>query len=87
MKQMLTIPECRPTVLPGGDKTFDAAWKVLLKKFPSIDFKSNQSTMQPFFNHQKELFAMLSVYYFNFVDVLDVRDHFIDLIGCLASSK
>ncbi|KAH8859240.1 Nck-associated protein 1 [Schistosoma japonicum] len=87
MKQMLNIPEYRPAVLPGGDKTFDAAWKVLLKKFPSIDIKSSQSNMQPFYNHQKELFAMLSTYYFNFVDVLDVKDHFIDLIGCLASSK
>ncbi|KAK4469709.1 hypothetical protein MN116_006617 [Schistosoma mekongi] len=87
MKQMLNIPEYRPAVLPGGDKTFDAAWKVLLKRFPSIDIKSSQSNMQPFYNHQKELFAMLSTYYFNFVDVLDVKDHFIDLIGCLASSK
>ncbi|CAH8495980.1 unnamed protein product [Schistosoma guineensis] len=87
MKQMLSTPEYRPTVLPGGDKAFDGAWKVLLKKFPSVDVRSNPSSMQPFFNHQKELFAMLSTYYFNFVDVLDVRDHFIDLIGCLASSK
>ncbi|CAH8493040.1 unnamed protein product [Heterobilharzia americana] len=87
MKQMLTLPEYRPSVLPGGDKTFDSAWKMLLKKFPSIDIKSSQSNMQPFYNHQKEIFAVLSIYYFNFVDVLDVRDHFNDLMVCLGSSQ
>nr|CAH8838429.1 unnamed protein product [Trichobilharzia regenti] len=87
MKQMLTSPEYRPTVLPGGDKTFDSAWKVLLKKFPSIDIKSGQSSLQPFCSRQKEIFATLSIYYFNFVDVLDVRDHFNDLMVCLGSSQ
>lgn len=87
MKQLLTSPEYRPNVMPGGDKTYETAWKVLLKKFPSIEFKPGQSNLQPFTVHQKELFSVLSMYYYNYVDVLEVRDHFSDLMGRLSSTQ
>ncbi|CAH8612598.1 unnamed protein product [Dicrocoelium dendriticum] len=85
MKQILNSPDFRPSVLPGGDKMFDAAWKTLLKKFPSVDTKGGQTNLQPFVSHQKELFGITSSYYYNFVDVLEVRDNVSDTLarfGC-----
>ncbi|KAF6777647.1 hypothetical protein AHF37_02917 [Paragonimus kellicotti] len=85
MKQILNSPDYRPTVMPGGDKAFDAAWKTLLKKFPSIEIKTGQSNIQPFITHQKELIGVMSTYYYNLVDVLDVRDNVNDTLarfGC-----
>ncbi|OON15061.1 Tat pathway signal sequence domain protein, partial [Opisthorchis viverrini] len=81
MKQILNTSECRPAFMPGGDKTFESAWKFLLKRFPSIEIKSSQSSVQPFITHQKELAGILSSYYYNFVDVLEVRDNVSDTLG------
>ncbi|CAL8091623.1 unnamed protein product [Calicophoron daubneyi] len=86
MKQLLASPDYRPAVMPGGDKVFEPAWKALLKKFPSIEFKSGQSSIQPFVTHQKELFGIMSTYYYNLADVLEVRDNFSDTLGRFGSA-
>ncbi|TPP58153.1 NCK-associated protein 1 [Fasciola gigantica] len=87
MKQLLSSPDYRPAVMPGGDKVFEPAWKVLLKKFPSIEFRSGQSSIQPFITHQKGLFGVMSTYYYNLADVLEVRDNFSDLLGRFSASQ
>ena len=78
MKTTLTDPDTRPFFLPGGDKTFENAWKALLKKFPNIDPRSN-STINIFCN-QKEIFKQTSLLYYNLVDVLEVKDNVMDLL-------
>lgn len=86
MKHLLSLKDYRPVFMPGGDKIFDPGWKLLLKKFPTIDIKQGQGLIQPF-TKQKEIFSIVSTYYFNLVDVLEVRDHFNDLMGFISSTQ
>ncbi|VDD83818.1 unnamed protein product [Mesocestoides corti] len=83
MKTILADSETRYPFLPGGDKAFDNAWKVLLKKFPNLDSRSNSSTLSIFCN-QKEIFKQASLLYYNFVDVLEVKDNVLDLLQRIA---
>lgn len=83
MKSTLADPDSRPAFMPGEDKTFDNAWKVLLKKFPNLDTRSNSSALSVFCN-QKEIFKQASMLYYNFVDVLEVKDNALDLLQRIA---
>ncbi|KAM7541124.1 hypothetical protein Aperf_G00000035243 [Anoplocephala perfoliata] len=78
MKTTLADADTRHPFLPGGDKAFDNAWKVLLKKFPTVDTRSI-STLNIFCN-QKEIYKQASLLYYNFVDVLEVKDNVLDLL-------
>ncbi|VDL61930.1 unnamed protein product [Hymenolepis diminuta] len=84
MKTTLADPETRHPFLPGGDKAFDNAWKVLLKKFPNVETRSN-STLNVFCN-QKEIFKQTSLLYYNFVDVLEVKDNVLDLLQRISNA-
>nr|CUU97887.1 hypothetical transcript [Hymenolepis microstoma] len=84
MKATLADPETRHPFLPGGDKAFDNAWKILLKKFPNVETRSN-STLNVFCN-QKEFFKQTSLLYYNFVDVLEVKDNVLDLLQRISNA-
>lgn len=85
MKYTLTEPSSRPPFMPGGDKAYDGAWKVLLKKFPIFDVRSNSSTLSVF-AAQKELMKHVSSLYYNFVDVLEVKDNVLELLNRITFS-
>ncbi|VDN96393.1 unnamed protein product [Rodentolepis nana] len=84
MKTTLADPETRHPFLPGGDKAFDNAWKILLKKFPNVETRSN-STLNVFCN-QKEFYKQTSLLYYNFVDVLEVKDNVLDLLQRISNA-
>lgn len=79
MKCTLSDPATRPNFMPGVDKAFDSAWKILLKKFPVFDAKTPASTLQ-IFNSQTEIVKQMSGFYYNLVDVLEVKDNVLDLL-------
>ncbi|KAL5111341.1 Nck-associated protein 1 [Taenia crassiceps] len=84
MKTNLADSDTRHPFLPGGDKSFDSAWKVLLKKFPSLDSRSN--SILSIFCNQKEIFKQTSLLYYNFVDVLEVQDNVLDLLQRISNA-
>ncbi|VDK88859.1 unnamed protein product [Dibothriocephalus latus] len=79
MKCTLGDPATRPNFMPGVDKAFDSAWKTLLKKFPNFDTKTAASTLQVF-TSQSEIVKQMSGFYYNLVDVLEVKDNVLDLL-------
>nr|VZI16272.1 unnamed protein product [Spirometra erinaceieuropaei] len=79
MKCTLGDPATRPNFMPGVDKAFDSAWKTLLKKFPVFDTKTAASTLQVF-TSQNEIVKQMSGFYYNLVDVLEVKDNVLDLL-------
>ncbi|KAL5966644.1 Nck-associated protein 1 [Taenia solium] len=84
MKTNLADSDTRHPFLPGGDKSFDSVWKILLKKFPSLDSRSN--SILNIFCNQKEIFKQTSLLYYNFVDVLEVQDNVLDLLQRISNA-
>ncbi|XP_052066391.1 nck-associated protein 1-like isoform X4 [Mytilus californianus] len=76
IKKMLGNPENKPSFL--SEKSLDAPFKYLSKKFPNIDSKS--STLSPIQNIKADVVKSLSLYYYTFVDIMDFKDHVTDLL-------
>ncbi|XP_071122012.1 nck-associated protein 1-like isoform X8 [Mytilus edulis] len=76
IKKMLGNPENKPSFL--SEKSLEAVFKHLAKKFPNIDSKS--STLSPIQNIKADVVKSLSLYYYTFVDIMDLKDHVTDLL-------
>ncbi|KAK6192637.1 hypothetical protein SNE40_004076 [Patella caerulea] len=76
IKKMLGNPENKPTFL--SDKSLENAIKNVLRKFPQYDMKSNQ--LNSINSMKAEIVKGLSLYYYTFVDILDFKDHVVDLL-------
>ncbi|VDI73343.1 NCK-associated protein 1, partial [Mytilus galloprovincialis] len=76
LKNMLGNPENKPSFL--SEKSLEAVFKHLAKKFPNIDSKS--STLSPIQNIKADVVKSLSLYYYTFVDIMDLKDHVTDLL-------
>ncbi|CAJ0942504.1 unnamed protein product, partial [Mesorhabditis belari] len=73
IKKACAEPKSKPTFL--GDKTMESAIKHIVKKFPVIDLRSNQSTFSNVANQKEEIVKSLSLYYYTFVDLLEFKEH------------
>uniref|UniRef100_A0A1I8ADZ0 Nck-associated protein 1 n=1 Tax=Steinernema glaseri TaxID=37863 RepID=A0A1I8ADZ0_9BILA len=78
IKKACADPKSKPAFLT--DKSLDGAIKNIVKKFPVVDTKSN-STMFQYVNSMKtDITRNLSLYYYTFADLLDLRDHILQLL-------
>ncbi|XP_078331819.1 nck-associated protein 1-like isoform X4 [Crassostrea virginica] len=76
IKKMLENPQNKPTFLT--EKAYEPVYRYLLQRFPHVDSKS--STLQVINNIKQDVVTSLSVYYFTFVDIMDFKDHVVDLL-------
>ncbi|KAK7078914.1 Nck-associated protein 1, partial [Halocaridina rubra] len=59
-----------------SDKSLEACIKHIVRKFPNIDSKS----LQALTNVRTDIMKSLSLYYYTFVDLLDLKDHISELL-------
>ena len=77
IKKMLGNPENKPSFL--SDKSLEQAFKYLGgKKFPNVDTKA--SALSSIHNIKADVVKSLSLYYYTFVDIMDFKDHVVDLL-------
>ncbi|XP_055996356.1 nck-associated protein 1-like isoform X6 [Ostrea edulis] len=76
IKKMLTNTDSKPAFL--SDKNLDSVFKYLHKKFPNID--NHAGALQVINNIKQDVVKSLSLYYFTFVDIMDFKDHVVDLL-------
>jgi len=69
-----------------SDKNLEGAIKFICKKFPLVDIRSHQNQLAHVNNMKNEILKGLSVYYHTFVDIMEIKDQFFDLMGSLNSS-
>uniref|UniRef100_A0AC35TYM5 Membrane-associated protein Hem n=1 Tax=Rhabditophanes sp. KR3021 TaxID=114890 RepID=A0AC35TYM5_9BILA len=77
IKKACFDPKLRPKFL--YEKPIDAAVKALLKKFPQSDLRNNQNTFENVRKQKLEIMKALHLYYTTFIDVLDLKDHIMEL--------
>ncbi|XP_068207271.1 membrane-associated protein Hem isoform X2 [Palaemon carinicauda] len=59
-----------------SDKSLESCIKHIVRKFPNIDSKS----LQALTNVRTDIMKSLSLYYYTFVDLLDLKDHVSELL-------
>ncbi|XP_063868003.1 membrane-associated protein Hem-like isoform X2 [Scylla paramamosain] len=59
-----------------SDKSLESCIKHIIRKFPNIDSKS----LQALTNVRTDIMKSLSLYYYTFVDLLDLKDHISELL-------
>uniref|UniRef100_A0A915DJ47 Membrane-associated protein Hem n=1 Tax=Ditylenchus dipsaci TaxID=166011 RepID=A0A915DJ47_9BILA len=75
----------RPQFL--NDKSLDAAIAHIVKKFPVIDLKRNSSAFMNVNEIRSEVIKNLSLYYYTFADLLDLKDHILQLLTTMDANQ
>jgi NCK-associated protein 1 len=85
IKKMLGNPESKPPFF--SDKSLEPVIKAIVKKFPSIDTKSNSSHVSAISAIKDDVIKSLQLYYYTFVDIMDLKDHITDLLTTMDASQ
>jgi len=67
------------------DKSLESSAKFIVRKFPTVDIRNNQNQLAGVNNSKNDILKGLSIYYNTFVDVLEFRDHYFELLGTFES--
>ncbi|CAH1785632.1 unnamed protein product [Owenia fusiformis] len=78
IKKMLSNNESKPSFL--ADKSLEPVLKSIMKKFPNIDIRQTSSHVSSVNSLKADIIKSLSLYYYTFVDILDFKDHVVDLL-------
>lgn len=81
IKKACGDPKSKPSFL--SDKTLESAIKHVVRKFPVTETKVTTGTLGPVFNIKAEIMKSLSLYYYTFVDLLDLKDHISELLTAM----
>lgn len=63
-----------------SDKSLESAIKHVVRKFPVTDSKATGGTLGQVYNIRQDIMKSLSLYYYTFVDLLDLKDHVSELL-------
>ncbi|CAI2350716.1 unnamed protein product [Caenorhabditis sp. 36 PRJEB53466] len=66
-----------------SDKKMEGAIKHIVRKFPVVDCRSNSSTFEHVQGLQGEIIKSLSLYYYTFADLLELKDSIIGLLTAM----
>nr|CAB3264230.1 nck-associated protein 1 [Phallusia mammillata] len=83
IKKACSDQRSKPTFLT--DKALESGVKFIVRKFPQVDIRSNQNQLAGVNNAKNDILKGLSLYYHTFVDVMEFKDHFYDLLGLFDS--
>uniref|UniRef100_A0A9J2PDS2 Membrane-associated protein gex-3 n=1 Tax=Ascaris lumbricoides TaxID=6252 RepID=A0A9J2PDS2_ASCLU len=70
-----------------SEKSLESCIKHIVRKFPVIDTRSNAATYQQANAMKQEIIKSLSLYYYTFADLLDLRDHIMQLLTTMDASQ
>nr|XP_018671569.1 nck-associated protein 1 isoform X2 [Ciona intestinalis] len=83
IKKACSDSRSKPTYLT--DKALESGIKFIVRKFPQVDTRNNQNQLAGVNNAKNEILKGLSLYYHTFVDVLEFKDHFYELLATFDS--
>lgn len=78
MKKACADAKSRPQFL--SDKSLDPAITAIVKKFPAVDAKRGTGPFAVVDEMRNDVMKNLSLYYYTFVDLLELRDHVLQLL-------
>ncbi|CAD5225760.1 unnamed protein product [Bursaphelenchus xylophilus] len=78
VKKACADPKSKPRFLQ--EKNLESAISHLTKKFPQMDLKRNSSAMSNVDAVKGDIMKNLSLYYYTFVELLDLKDHILQLL-------
>ncbi|PAV70365.1 hypothetical protein WR25_24412 [Diploscapter pachys] len=78
IKKACADPKSKPAFL--SDKQMEGAIKHIVRKFPVVDTRSNSSTFQYVQSMKQDIIKSLSLYYYTFADLLELKDHIVQLL-------
>uniref|UniRef100_A0A8V5GWR2 Uncharacterized protein n=1 Tax=Melopsittacus undulatus TaxID=13146 RepID=A0A8V5GWR2_MELUD len=81
IKKTCSDPKTRPRFL--SDKSMEAPIRIILRKFPHLDLRSNMHQLAPVQRDKGELLRTLTPFYQSFLDVLEFRDHVYELLNTI----
>ncbi|CAI5449654.1 unnamed protein product [Caenorhabditis angaria] len=70
-----------------NDKKMEGAIKHIVRKFPVVDCRSNTSTFEHVATMQSDIIKSLSLYYYTFADLLDLKDHIMHLLTTMETCQ
>lgn len=65
----------------------EGAIKHIVRKFPVVDCRSNSSTFEYVQEKSTEITKSLSLYYYTFADILDLKDHIMQVLTTMESCQ
>uniref|UniRef100_H2ZNY3 Nck-associated protein 1 n=1 Tax=Ciona savignyi TaxID=51511 RepID=H2ZNY3_CIOSA len=83
IKKACSDSRSKPTFLT--DKALESGVKFIVRKFPVVDIRNNQNQLAGVNNAKNDILKGLSLYYHTFVDVLEFKDHFYELLATFDS--
>ncbi|VDD97664.1 unnamed protein product, partial [Enterobius vermicularis] len=81
IKRACCDPKSKPQLL--NEKSLEGCLKHITRKFPIIDTRSNPSTFSQANALKQEIIKSLSLYYYTFADLLDLKDHIMQLLTAM----
>ncbi|KAL7078798.1 hypothetical protein ACQ4LE_002746 [Meloidogyne hapla] len=85
MKKACADPKSRPQFL--NDKTLESAISYIVKRFPIIDIKRNSTVFSSINDMKGNIIKKLSLYYYTFVDLLDLKDAILQLFTAMDANQ
>lgn len=82
IKKMMGNPETKPQFF--NDKSLDSVIKTIVKKFPNISSSNYSNAISPL---KEDITKSLSLYYYTFVDIMNLKDHITDLLTTIDASQ
>ncbi|ESO00384.1 hypothetical protein HELRODRAFT_101134 [Helobdella robusta] len=82
IKKMMGNPDTKPHFF--SDKSLDSVIKTVVKKFPTVSSTSFSTLLSPM---KEDIIKSLSLYYYTFVDIMDLKDHITDLLTTIDASQ
>uniref|UniRef100_A0A915M7G8 MULE transposase domain-containing protein n=1 Tax=Meloidogyne javanica TaxID=6303 RepID=A0A915M7G8_MELJA len=85
MKKACADPKSQPQFL--NDKTLESAISYIVKRFPAIDIKRNSTVYSSINDMKGNIIKKLSLYYYTFVDLLDLKDAILQLFTAMDANQ
>ena len=81
LKNQLNDPKAKPTFMT--ERAYQPALATIAKKFPNIDTKNTQLAILK--ENYNEILKTLEPYYLTFIDILQFKEHIVELLDCIDS--
>ncbi|CAJ0558036.1 unnamed protein product, partial [Mesorhabditis spiculigera] len=85
IKKACAEPKSKPAFL--ADKSVESALKHIVKKFPVTDARTNPGAYSNVAGLKDQIIASLSHYYYTFADLLEFKDHVLQLLTTMDAAQ
>ncbi|KAL3981395.1 Membrane-associated protein gex-3 [Acanthocheilonema viteae] len=85
IKKACSDPKSRPQFL--SEKSLESCIKHIVRKFPIVDARSSSTLFHQVSFIKQEILKSLSLYYCTFADLLDLKDHILQLLTTMDAAQ